>query len=142
MAAAVTGHFWGELEHKRPRVVVVEPAEADCLMESALMSTPSLSTGGLRTSMECLACRRVSDLAWEILAEGTDAFMTIPDFAAEGTVDTLRKGLNGDPPVLTQPSGAAGMAGLISASLEPGLAGPLGLGISSRVLIIGSEGPA
>ncbi|MCJ7627468.1 MAG: hypothetical protein MUO50_03670, partial [Longimicrobiales bacterium] len=92
--------------------------------------------------MECLACRTVSPLAWRILEEGADAFLSIPDFAAEAMVETLDRGLSGDPPVLTQPSGAAGLAGLLLATFEPTLSGPLGLGEDSRVLIIGSEGPA
>jgi diaminopropionate ammonia-lyase len=92
--------------------------------------------------MECLACRNVSTLAWKILEEGADAFLSIPDSAAEEAVDILGRGWSGDPPVSTQPSGAAGLAGLISATAEPGLAGPLGLGKESHVLIIGSEGPA
>lgn len=142
LAAAVTGHFWEHLGAGRPQVVVVEPAEADCLLESALRARPSPSTGHLNTSMECLACRTVSPLAWRILEEGADAFLSIPDFAAEAMVETLGRGLSGDPPVLTQPSGAAGLAGLLLATFEPTLSGPLGLGKDSRVLIIGSEGPA
>ena len=142
LAAAVTGHLWEHLGRNRPRVVIVEPAEADCLLESSLHASPTPSTGMLRTSMDCLACRNVSALAWEILAEGADAFLTIPDYAAAAAVDTLRRGTGGDSVVRTQPSGAAGFAGLIAANFEPTLAGPLGLGKASKVLIIGSEGPA
>ena len=36
LAAAVTGHLWETLGPHRPRVIVVEPAEADCLLESRL----------------------------------------------------------------------------------------------------------
>lgn len=54
----------------------------------------------------------------------------------------LSQGLDGDPCILTQPSGAAGLAGLITASFEPTLSGPLDLGENSVVLVFGSEGPA
>ncbi len=141
LAAAVTGHLWNQLGRERPKVVVVEPAEADCFLESALRSSPSPSVGSLRTSMECLACREVSAPAWEILREGADAFLTIPDAAAEDMVSTLADGLDKDPVILTQPSGAAGLAGLAAASFEPSLAAKLNLGQRSRVLVIGSEGP-
>jgi diaminopropionate ammonia-lyase len=141
LAAAVTGHFWERLGGERPRVVVVEPAEADCFLESALRSTPSPSVGSLRTSMDCLACREVSAPAWKILGEGADAFLTIPDSAAEATVATLARGSDGDPIILTQPSGAAGLAGLAATCFEPSLAAALDLGQHSRVLVIGSEGP-
>ena len=141
LAAAVTGHFWEDLGSRRPRVVVVEPSEADGLLEAALLDQPTPSRGSLQTSMECLACRTVSDPAWTILRSGADAFMTISDDTAGEAVELLGKGMEGDPPIPTQPSGAAGLAGVIAAHFEPTLASPLSLGPTSRVLIIVSEGP-
>ncbi len=141
LAAAVAGHFWYTLGAKRPRVIVVEPSEADCVLESGLRGRAAPSTGNLRTTMECLACREVSPLAWEVLEEGADAFTSVTDAAVRETVELLERGIGEDPVILTQPSGAAGLTGLIAASLEPGLGRPLNLGTESRVLIIGSEGP-
>ncbi len=141
LAAAVCGHLWEAMGPGRPRTIVVEPAEADCLMESALRAGEIPSAGSLSTSMECLACRTPSSLAWPILRTGAHAFLTIPDYAAEETVTLLGRGVSDDPPVETQPSGAAGMAGLIAATFEPSLADPLELGRESRVLIFASEGP-
>jgi diaminopropionate ammonia-lyase len=141
LAAAVTGYFWERLGRERPKVVVVEPAEADGLLESALHDRPTPSCGSLRTSLECLACRRVSGPAWSILRTGADAFLTLDDHAAEETVELLARGPCGDPPIRTQTSGAAGLAGLTAATFEPALSEPLGLGADSRVLVIGSEGP-
>lgn len=141
MAAAVTAHFREALGPICPRVVVVEPQEADCLLESALADRPTAARGSLSTSMECLACRNPSTAAWEILAEGADAFVTIPDRASEETVALLASGVDGDPQVYTQPSGAAGLAGLLAAIREPALAEALRLGRESRVLVFGSEGP-
>ena len=51
------------------------------------------------------------------------------------------QGSEQDPPIRAQPSGAAGLNGLLAASFEPSLSGPLGLDGESRVLIFGSEGP-
>jgi len=162
LAAAVTAHLWETLLTQRPYSVVVEPREADCLLESALalepdsvrepppwgqdhppapLPNPVPSRGTLSTSMECLACRHPSTLAWTILREGADAFLSVEDRAAEEAVGLLSLGLEGDPAVLTQPSGAAGLAGLMAALQEPALAGPLHLGHHSRVLLFGSEGP-
>jgi diaminopropionate ammonia-lyase len=141
LAAAVAGHFWYTLGATRPKVIVVEPSEADCLLESGLRGRAAPSTGNLQTNMECLACREVSLLAWEILEEGADAFTSVTDGAARETVELLEKSVGYDPAILTQPSGAAGLTGLIAASLEPGLGRPLNLGAESHVLIIGSEGP-
>jgi diaminopropionate ammonia-lyase len=142
LAAAVTGHLWEALGPRRPRIVVVEPAEADCLLESRLAGRASASRGTVRTNMECLACREASELAWIILGSGADAFTSVADSATSETVDFLAQGIGGDPPLLTQPSGAAGVTGLLAAHFEPALAGPLGLGPNSTVLVIGSEGPS
>jgi diaminopropionate ammonia-lyase len=141
LAAAVTGHLWESLGRRRPWTVVVEPAEADGLLESALRGRPTPSRGSLVTSLDCLACRNVSTQAWVILESGADAFLTISDRAAEETVGLLAYGLDGDPPVRSRPSGVAGLAGLIAALFEPSLSTPLDLTRDSRVLIFGSEGP-
>lgn len=141
LAGAVTGHLWRSLGPRRPKVVIVEPAEADCLLQSGLAGAPVPSVGSLKTSMDCLACRNVSELSWEILRDGADAFITVSDTAVEETVALLSAGVGRDPPIPTQPSGAAGFTGLIAALFEPALADPLGLGEESRVLVIGTEGP-
>ncbi len=141
MAAAVTAHLWEALGTRRPRVVVVEPAEADCLLESALRGSPHPSRGTLDTTMTCLACRHPSVAAWPILEAGADAFLTIPDYAPEMLVERLAGGEGGDPPIHSQPSGVAGLAGLAAALFEPSLSKALHLNRESRVLIFGTEGP-
>lgn len=142
LAAAVAGHFWHTLSESRPRIIVVEPANADCVLESILASRPTPDSGDMETNMSALACREVSPIAWPVLKEGADAFLSISDYAAEATVELLEEGVAGDPSILAEPSGAAGLAGLIAASFEPALTGPLELGPGSRVLVLGWEGPA
>jgi diaminopropionate ammonia-lyase len=141
LAAAVTAHLWETLGEDRPTVTVVEPSEADCLLESALHGSETPSRGSLDTSMAGLACREPSLLAWKILSRGADAFLTIPDHGAQETVSLLAKGVESDPQIQSQPSGVAGLTGAIAATFEPALSGPLGLGEDSRVIIFGSEGP-
>ena len=142
MAAAVTGFFWEEFGPGRPTVTVVEPAEADCLLETALSGRLNPSRGSLRTAMSCLACRDPSTLAWRILEAGADAFLSVPDYAAVETVAMLAGGSRGDPPIRSQPSGVAGLTGLMATAFEPTLSSPLNLDKDSVVLVIGSEGPA
>ena len=58
--------------------------------------------------MAGLSCGEPSLLAWKILDEGTDHFMTITDEDAKGCMKELEnEGLE------TSPSGGAGYAGLI-----------------------------
>lgn len=141
LAAAVTSFFWEEMGPQRPLVTVVEPSEADCLLESALVGRPTPSPGSLETAMSCLACRNPSTLAWRILERGADAFLSVHDHAAEETVRLLSRGFEGAPQIRSQPSGVVGLTGLIAALFEPALSGPLNLGENSEVLVIGSEGP-
>ncbi len=140
LAAAVTAYLWEELGPAKPKIIVVEPADADGLFESALFGRLTPSRGELTTSMSCLACRDPSTVAWRILEGGAEAFVTIPDHAAEDTVRHLARGWRGDPSIDSQPSGAAGLAGLLATAYEPSLSGPLDLGERSVVLVIGSEG--
>jgi diaminopropionate ammonia-lyase len=141
LAAAVAGFLWEALGACRPVVAVVEPTEADCIFETALAGRLHPSRGTLATAMSCLACRDPSTLAWRILDRGADAFLTVPDYAAVEVAAMLARGEGGDSPVRSQPSGVAGVAGLVAASFEPTLSGPLGLGRKSVVLVFGSEGP-
>jgi diaminopropionate ammonia-lyase len=69
-----------------------------------------------------------------------DEFLTIPDALALEAVELLRLPTSLEPPIRTAPSGAAGLAALLAAVREPALAGDLGLGPGSRVLLIVSEG--
>ncbi|MGE0719043.1 MAG: diaminopropionate ammonia-lyase [Alphaproteobacteria bacterium] len=137
LAAAVCGHLWERLGPARPRFVVVEPDKAACLFLSARAGRPVAAEGDLDTIMAGLACGEVSLLAWDVLATGADAFMTVPDAAA---IDAMRTLAAGDPPVVAGESGAAGLAGLVAAAGDPAARRALGLDAGSVVLLFGSEG--
>lgn len=140
LAAAVCAHTWLRLGERRPRVVVVEPERAACLLESARAGEPAVVHGDLETIMAGLACGEVSVLAWEVLDEGVSDFLSIPDALAEICMRLLADGVGGDAPFVAGESAVAGMAGLLLAQERPELAAALELGPQSRVLLIGSEG--
>ncbi len=134
LAAAVCGHLWETLGERRPRIVVVEPDRAACLFESARVGHAANIGGALDTAMAGLACGETSLLAWDILEEGAQDFMTVTDEAAFACMRMLA------PQVVAGESAVAGMAGLMAAATRPDLAETLGLDRSSRVLLFGSEG--
>ncbi len=140
LAAAVCGHLWESLGPNRPRIVVVEPEKAACLFESARKGVPTSVGGDLDTIMAGLACGEVSLLAWEILRDGADDFLTIPDEAAADCMRLLAKGVGDDSPIVAGESAVAGLAGLLLARSRPDMARRLHLESDSRVLLIGSEG--
>lgn len=137
LPAAVAAHLWQHFGTARPRFVVVEPTQAACLFASARAGAPVAITGSLDTIMAGLACGEVSALAWELLAEGGDDFMTIPDAAAIGAMRLLAERR---PAVVAGESAVAGLAALRLAAGNDDARAALGLGPNSRILLFGSEG--
>jgi diaminopropionate ammonia-lyase len=139
-AAAVAAQVWETLGAERPRMIVVEPDRAACIYETAKAGKPVPVQGALDTIMAGLACGEVSLLAWEVLEEGCDDFLTVPDEAAADCMRLLAEGKEGDSPIVAGESAVAGLAGLLLALENPEIADALDLGPQSRVLLFGSEG--
>lgn len=59
---------------KAIRTQGAEVVEVDCLFESALAGSERPSRGSLESSMDGLACRAPSSLAWKIIETETAAF--------------------------------------------------------------------
>ena len=140
LAAAVCAHFWQRFGERRPKCVVVEPDQADCLYRSAIAGEPTVVHGPLDTIMAGLACGEVSLLAWKILDSGADAFMTITDAAAAEAMRILADARFGDEPVVAGESAVAGFAGFLNAAGDAGGRASLSLGPDSVVLLFGTEG--
>ena len=60
LAAAVCAYFWELWGAERPRFIVVEPEQANCLQESARSGERATVEGDLDTLMAGLACGEVS----------------------------------------------------------------------------------
>ncbi len=135
--AAALRQYWGALT---PRVVIVEPERAACLIESARRGKATTVTIVEETIMAGLSCGEPSEMAWEILAEQASDFLTIPDQIVAPTVRLLARPMGNDPVVEAGESAVAGLAALIAARQDAGLSAKLGLDAGSRVLLIGSEG--
>lgn len=124
-----------------PRFIVVEPSEADCLLESAKKGSPQVTKGSLGTVMAGLACRSPSPAAWKILAWLASDFVAVPDSVAVHGMKALAGGQQGmDIPVVCGESSAATMGVLIEARKDRSLCEKIGLGPDSQVLLFGLEG--
>lgn len=139
-AAGVACTLWEYYGAHRPRFVVVEPQEADCLYQTALTGELTPASGSTDSVMAGLACGEASPLAWRLLQPCIDAFMTIDDDAAVAAMRRLAAGSRQDIPLLGGESGVAGLAGLVAIGRQPELARALGLDEESRVLLINTEG--
>ncbi|HSU07012.1 MAG TPA: diaminopropionate ammonia-lyase [Acetobacteraceae bacterium] len=118
-----------------PRLVVVEPRDAACLLASAEAGRLTSVSGTLDTLMAGLACGEPSLLAWQELTRSATAFMAIPDQAA---VDGMR--LLAEQGIVSGESGAAGLAGFRLAAAGDAARAALHLGSDSRVLLFSTEG--
>lgn len=140
LAAGLCAYLWERLGAARPVFVVAEPDRADCLFRSAEAGRPVAVDGPLDTAMAGLACGEVSRLAWEILSDGADAFVTMTDEAAFWAMRQLADGLGGAPPIVAGESAVAGLAAALATAQHPSMRSLLGLGRDSIVLVIGTEG--
>lgn len=116
LQAGVGGLAGGLVNHIRlswphqPLIIIVEPETAACLLQSVRAGAMTqIKAPG--TNMGRLDCAEASMLAFEILRNTADAFITISDEEAERAVDTLKAA-----ELATTPSGAAGYAGLVALS--------------------------
>ena len=90
--------------------------------------------------MAGLACGEVSVLAWSVLDEGADGFISIQDESAAETMRILAEGRFGDSPVVAGESAVAGLAAMLLAADDPVSRRVLELDENSVVLVIGTEG--
>jgi diaminopropionate ammonia-lyase len=137
LAAAVCAYFWELWGPRRPRFIVVEPEQANCLQQSAAAGKPVAVEGDLETLMAGLSCGEVSLLAWEVLQRGADDFMTLSEDAVAPCMRLLAQG---EPPVEAGESAVAGLGAAIAAREDAAMSAALGLDQDSRIFVIGTEG--
>jgi diaminopropionate ammonia-lyase len=142
-AAAMVQYYWHRYGEHRPRLVVVEPIEAACLLDSVEAGHPAPASGSLTTIMAGLNCGLPSTIAFDVLRQSVDAFIAIPDSWAERAMARLATPAGTDPAIVSGESGAAGLAGLMALTQDSGLepvCRHIGLGRGSRVLVWSTEG--
>ncbi|TDD33444.1 pyridoxal-phosphate dependent enzyme [Nonomuraea terrae] len=128
-AAAYARDRWGEA----PRIVVVEPEGAPCLIESARAGRP-VRVAGAPTTLGRLDCHEPSLIAHRLLSRLADLYLTITDDQARAAARELAA--HG---VRLSACGAAGAAGLLA--LTPEARSALALDRTSRIFLVGTEGP-
>lgn len=140
VAAAVAGHLALALGNLRPTFVVVDPARAACLYETARAGHPVKVKHGEPTVMAMLECYEPSLVAWRVLSRVADAFMTVDEEDAVAVMNRLARPVGNDPAIVAGESGGAGLAGHIRAAADPEIRAVLGLNKASRVFVINTEG--
>ncbi|KAJ5757926.1 uncharacterized protein N7511_006620 [Penicillium nucicola] len=123
-----------------PRFIVVEPKEADCLLQSAVNGEARQSEGSLHTIMAGLACRAPSPAAWKLLTWLASDFVAVPDSVTVDGMRALANANEGDIPVICGESSAASLGVVLVSATEAGLRKQLGLDHNSQAIFFALEG--
>jgi diaminopropionate ammonia-lyase len=137
-AAAVARHFRSPGVSPRPKLMSVEPASADCLLESVETGSIVSVPGPHDSIMSGLNCGRPSLVAWPTVSRAIDLLVTIDDGPAR---EAMRHAAEAG--VVSGETGAAGLGGLLEflrAGEEEETRGALGVGKETRVLLFNCEG--
>jgi diaminopropionate ammonia-lyase len=137
--AAIASYLWEAYGSERPTLIVAEPAQADCLYQSARLQQPAAATGSVDSFMAGLACGEASPIAWEFMQNSIDYFGLLEDSEAQAAVKQLAEGSFGDVPIVAGESGVAGLA-LLNLAYRMGKLNELGMTTDSYVLVINTEG--
>jgi len=144
MAAAVAAYFVNACDHK-PVITIVEPDKADCFYRTAEADDGVVRSvgGAMDTIMAGLACGTPCSLAWDILRDYADFYVSMPDYAAANGMRVLANPLEGDPHVVSGESGASTTGLVYELLMNPEaqtLRQQIGLNENSRILCFSTEG--
>ncbi|MDQ3737663.1 MAG: diaminopropionate ammonia-lyase [Actinomycetota bacterium] len=110
-------------------LAAVEPVDAACVMASAFSGEVITLDGEQRSIMAGLNCGTPSPIAWPVVSQGIDVFVTVTDEQARAAMRAFAA-----VGVVSGESGAASYAGAVQLSA----AGRLGA--SDRLLLLSTEG--
>ncbi len=114
MAASGIYYFLNKYEKNKPKIVVVEPKEADGILESFRNNKISTSKGNSNTIMAGLNCETPSVIAWNLLKSGTDYSVKIDDAYTKQAMRELYFPEGSDEKIISGESGASGFAGFLT----------------------------
>jgi len=142
-AASGIWYYLNRYGDNRPKIVLVEPSEADGVLHSLQTGQRSIPDKSFDTIMAGLNCGLPSMSAWEMIRSGADVVMSVGDDLAKQAMRMLYHPGCNDPRIIAGESGAAGLAGFIGMmehkEYAP-LADFLDIHSGSRILFVNTEG--
>lgn len=119
MAAAVTALFSNYYKDNPPIITIVEPNKADPIYKTVVADDGTIHSvdGDMDTIMAGLACGEPCTIAWDILKDYADNFISAPDHVAAKGMRVLGRPLKEDDSLIAGESGA-GPFGLVAEVLQ------------------------
>ncbi|WP_462422175.1 diaminopropionate ammonia-lyase [Salinicoccus sp. Marseille-QA3877] len=128
-----------------PKIIVVEPTEANPILRSAdsELGNPVRVYGAMDTTMAGLSCGEPSPIGWNILKSTADYFISCKDEISDKGMRILGRPIEGDTKITSGASGALPAGFLHEVMTNDSYADlkeKLKLGSDSKVLVINTEG--
>ncbi|MBT3319689.1 MAG: diaminopropionate ammonia-lyase [Clostridia bacterium] len=142
-AAAMTACIANTYKGNLPKIFIMEPHQANCYYASGVAAdgTAHSVTGDMDSIMAGLSCGVPNPVAWNIIKNFAEGFLSIDDIITANGMRILAAPLHTDPAVTAGESGAVG-TGVLEYVMraDKGLQTALALESTSTVLLFSTEG--
>lgn len=113
-AGSAIWYYLNRYGDNRPKIIIVEPSEADGILSSFKADKRVNPNCTFKTIMAGLNCGIPSLNAWEIIKNGTDISIKVKDEFAERAIRELYYANGNDERIIAGESGVGGLAGFIA----------------------------
>jgi len=145
LAAGILSSLCNLFKKQKPVFILVEASGAPCFYKSVKIGDgkPHTVHGDLKTIMAGLACGKPSNIAWEILKAGAEAFISCSDEVAEKGMRVLGNPLGEDTRIVSGESGAVTLGFvylLLNDKKYENMKNDLKINADSKILFFSTEG--
>ncbi len=137
VVAGVANYF-----KKVPKIIIVEPENANCVMQSIENNTPTSVDIKKESIMGGMSCGDVSLVPWQILKNSVNNCISVSDKFVSQTVAMLADKVLSDISIEGGECSTPGITSLISCCNTEEAKSALGINGNSNILLIGCEGSA
>jgi len=123
-----------------PRMIVVEPDSAACVMESIKTGKIEKINIVRESLMGGMSCGEPSPVPWEILKKSVNNCISLPDDDIGKAMNLFANASFGDDKIIAGENSAPGVISLIASCNNENIKNKINLNSSSNVLLIGCEG--
>ncbi len=137
LVAGVANYF-----QKVPKIIIVEPENANCVMQSIENNTPTSVNIMKESIMGGMSCGEVSLVPWQILKNSVNSCVSVSDKFVSQTLAMLADKVLSDISIEGGECSTPGITSLISCCNNKETKSILEINENSNILLIGCEGSA